>query len=638
MRLARIELKDFRAFPSPETYTFDLADGKNLLLYGENGSGKSSLYRALVEFFRLDPDDTHPFYRSRNIFSGGGISSYFDGHVSLILTDGRRFKWECLGIRPQHSPTLEQTDREFIIDASYRKSFLEYRSLLRTNFASGDLPEQLFSLAVETLLANVPVALSGGRVRPVGEMWRSVNRSKPRRHIQRHLRAVEDAINDFNSGVQAILPDVERITSELLSYFADARVTLRLNLPGVRYNGAKRVVDRDVVDRKLNFEIRLNGEEIPEWNDFLNEARLSALALSIYLAGALLSNPSPPASVATPLKLLVLDDVLIGLDLSNRLPILRLLEERFSEYQVILLTYDKVWFEMAQLTLANPEQWVVYELYNGMVSKERFSFDVPVLRPQDGQLEHHFLGLADEHLRVRHDTRTAALHARAALEVKLKAYCNRYRVQVPYDLDGRQLNTDHFLQAIERRLTWTGSMPRALFPLQRVKLFRQGVLNPLVHFHPVTLATAEVQAAIRAVRQLEFPNLTTDFAREAADLLAQTTLTSQQLIDAACWLRTAFEVDVRMLLSRHGGQVPYRDDWTTLTLPQLWDAAKTTMQRVNLSAGGSLIGDIENHSRIFLDDWQFDRVSRLTKSDLESGWLALKHSNLAPLTRLRAFA
>src|SRR5262249_24315513 len=155
---------------------------------------------------------------------------------------------------------------------------------------------------------------------------------------QRHLRAIEDAVNEFNTGLRGILPDVERVTSELLSYFADTRVTLRLSLPGVRYNGAKRIVDRDVVDRRLNFEIRLNGEEIPEWNDFLNEARLSALALSIYLAGALLSNPSPPASVATPLKLLVLDDVLIGLDLSNRLPVLRLLEDRFSEYQVMLLT------------------------------------------------------------------------------------------------------------------------------------------------------------------------------------------------------------------------------------------------------------------------------------------------------------
>ena len=52
MRLAKIELKDFRGFPQRQA--FDLAGGKNLLLYGENGSGKSSVFRALQEFFNLD--------------------------------------------------------------------------------------------------------------------------------------------------------------------------------------------------------------------------------------------------------------------------------------------------------------------------------------------------------------------------------------------------------------------------------------------------------------------------------------------------------------------------------------------------------------------------------------------------------
>jgi ABC-type uncharacterized transport system fused permease/ATPase subunit len=55
MRISKIELSDFRAFPGPQDYTLDLGpSGSNLLLYGENGSGKSSLFRAIQEFFRLD--------------------------------------------------------------------------------------------------------------------------------------------------------------------------------------------------------------------------------------------------------------------------------------------------------------------------------------------------------------------------------------------------------------------------------------------------------------------------------------------------------------------------------------------------------------------------------------------------------
>lgn len=49
VRISKIILRDFRAFPnSADIFEFDLgADGKNLLLFGENGSGKSSLFHAL---------------------------------------------------------------------------------------------------------------------------------------------------------------------------------------------------------------------------------------------------------------------------------------------------------------------------------------------------------------------------------------------------------------------------------------------------------------------------------------------------------------------------------------------------------------------------------------------------------------
>ena len=55
MRIQRLILNDFRAFPGPQDYTLDLSpSGCNVLLYGENGSGKPSLFRALQEFLRLD--------------------------------------------------------------------------------------------------------------------------------------------------------------------------------------------------------------------------------------------------------------------------------------------------------------------------------------------------------------------------------------------------------------------------------------------------------------------------------------------------------------------------------------------------------------------------------------------------------
>ena len=59
MRITGIELKNFRAFYG--TYQINLHKaGKNLLVYGGNGSGKSSLYLALKMFLESS-EEAHQF-------------------------------------------------------------------------------------------------------------------------------------------------------------------------------------------------------------------------------------------------------------------------------------------------------------------------------------------------------------------------------------------------------------------------------------------------------------------------------------------------------------------------------------------------------------------------------------------------
>ena len=55
-RIARIGVSDYRAFPSGPAYEVNLGDdGRNLLLFGENGSGKTSLFRALRDLMATKP-------------------------------------------------------------------------------------------------------------------------------------------------------------------------------------------------------------------------------------------------------------------------------------------------------------------------------------------------------------------------------------------------------------------------------------------------------------------------------------------------------------------------------------------------------------------------------------------------------
>jgi wobble nucleotide-excising tRNase len=75
----------------------------------------------------------------------------------------------------------------------------------------------------------------------------------------------------------------------------------------------------------------------------------------MFLAAVKLAD-SDPAN-PDPLRLLVLDDVLIGLDLNNRFPLLELLRTEFPRHQIMLLTHDLVWFEIAK---EHTKDWAVW--------------------------------------------------------------------------------------------------------------------------------------------------------------------------------------------------------------------------------------------------------------------------------------
>ena len=76
MRITKIEIKNFRAFYGE--YLIDLYKaGKNLLVYGENGSGKTSLYQAL-KFFLESSEGAHRFENYQDIFITND-----DGHIKI---------------------------------------------------------------------------------------------------------------------------------------------------------------------------------------------------------------------------------------------------------------------------------------------------------------------------------------------------------------------------------------------------------------------------------------------------------------------------------------------------------------------------------------------------------------------------
>ena len=66
-KISKLTLKNFKFFYGEVTINFDR---KNVLLYGENGSGKSSIYWALYTFlqsvFKTEARQVHKYFEHNN--------------------------------------------------------------------------------------------------------------------------------------------------------------------------------------------------------------------------------------------------------------------------------------------------------------------------------------------------------------------------------------------------------------------------------------------------------------------------------------------------------------------------------------------------------------------------------------------
>ena len=182
--------------------------GKNLLVYGENGSGKSSLYLALKSFLESSEDVSARFENHQNIFSAD------DGNIKLHLRANPRanehiYEW---------SRTVKETEDQLIVDASKAKGFLDYKALLETHFIHRDSHTvNVFNLLVKNLLANVVSDITN---RSIGEYWQSVLESHPsRRNARIQIETLEERLKDFNSELTRRLGQLKTETSDILRKF-----------------------------------------------------------------------------------------------------------------------------------------------------------------------------------------------------------------------------------------------------------------------------------------------------------------------------------------------------------------------------------------------------------------------------------
>lgn len=465
LRIRRLELQNFKGFAGRHAISFG-DNGQNLVVYGENGTGKTSIVKALEGLFKASRQSV---VFQRNLFCEPSATA----QVVLHFNDGQQYVW-LEGQLTTDAPDLR------IANSAKAMRVLDYKSLLQTYFLQNDTPAvNVFSLLVNDILADVQY---GPEDKAFRSGWEAIKLKPPLdRRKPREIKVLNEDITTFNSGLKKKLLSLSAKANEILQVFGD-HLGFELEFYGISYVKPTNSLIGDEIIIKTRYQERV----LENHHLVLNEAKLSAIAISLFMAAAL-ETPHPTSGVS----LIVLDDVLIGLDMEHRRPILNALRRYFGQYQIVMLTYDKTWFEIVKGEFDTTPDWSFLR-----ISRPNSNIDqVTIVGEGD------YLSQARQHLN-QGDLHAAANYARSAVEKCLQHFCDSNRVKLPFKRNLSSLNSEHFLNGI---IDWQQGMRTVINPqLEKdLRAVRRLVLNPLSHGSGLDLQSTEVAHAIQVVQRLQ---------------------------------------------------------------------------------------------------------------------------------------
>lgn len=482
-RLTKIEIKNYRGYRG--TFSIELPKGENLLVYGENGAGKSSLYHTLRVFLEAPDHSFHdPSTRKPRALA-------VTDHRHRFTTDAPAIKLEFGGHSFAWSETTNDTGQSGVRLVNQGKGFLDYKALLGVHYVPLDQGIQIdvFTLTITRLLPYYAYPNRGQNL-SFKAGWLHLHSSLRQHWFGRREEHFREDLAAFNDALARTIHDLGIRASTMLAGFGD-EFAVEFHFEKAEFMARpKRIVGPRILVRPA-----FRKQQVQDYSSFFNEARLSALAICLFFA-ALKESP------ATGLRILALDDILIGLDMGNRLKVLELIHENFADWQVLLFTYSKAWFErlkerVTALTWAAPWRSVVlWEKWHEGENSPR------ILAEGSGDL----LDMAEAHLQ-RKDYKAAAIYARSALEALCHRTCAKASLPVRHVDELKDRKLEDYIVVLERRfaeLRDEGRRRSALKLVTRLREAQAFVLNQNSHFdvEEEDTLSAEVKAGIEVVRDL----------------------------------------------------------------------------------------------------------------------------------------
>ena len=308
MKIKKVVLKNFKFHQNLE---FKI-DKQNCLIYGENGTGKSSIYEALNTIFTI-------YFRDKNFsfnkFKNNSSIDELSVKVTFDNTDELIIPKEDIQLI-EGKKTIYFANQDLLESIIINNNFYD---TIKNSFTNTFAKLHNFRKEFEYI---------NSRIDSLNQAEENLRRDKNIQNMELFLNQIELRANDIinNHFEEKFQIKFEYIwgrlnTEEYDNYkYSNPKITLKID------NTSK---------LKLNF----------------NEAKLKLASIAIFFALIKLEEDTNNS-----LKLLVLDDFLTSLDMANRHYIIEYILENFKDYQKIILTHNLQFYNLILSLLKNRDE------------------------------------------------------------------------------------------------------------------------------------------------------------------------------------------------------------------------------------------------------------------------------------------
>lgn len=396
-RINKISIENFKFFHRP----FELKlDGKNLLLYGENGSGKSSIYWSFYTHFQScykqpSIDDAQKYFDSNSTENLRNKFLEDDKRSGIIIefkaTDPKDSRVKTYEDSSERCNTSVTGDTFMQITAG-SSSFMNYKFLSSIfDFKNSKQPEifSIFEADIFPALVLQPavdlVRLDGSSTSSMTAdyWWKYLNNQLshlPRGTNPNYVKKTSSEyikyaalLKEFNRQIKNNVTLIETKANQMVSrsFRLEARIQLNYKdakiedvpMKYVEDHNKRLVPPRIVVKAEFNHAHAIGRHDVLHPRSFFNEAKLTCMAIAIRFAVVDIMHRADEDGVSA----LFLDDLLISLDMSTRLDVIDIILGYESNYQILLFTHDYTFYDIIKSKIRQSRQqreWLFKELYS----------------------------------------------------------------------------------------------------------------------------------------------------------------------------------------------------------------------------------------------------------------------------------